>query len=201
MTDVTDKVERAIARFERVTRQLDERDGPVRDAARRERQRLNADLRRRVKRVGVRDRSDQHHHHRRRLRHADRHVRLPRRGRPRDRHRRACSPSRPSAETRSAAAPSTDLPNGEMVQRFDSYLYRTRRALPAPAQAEIDAHQRRIARAPADARTRRDTRSRRAGRAAPDVDPSPRPDRPLPARARRLTAPSRTAKARRSTSG
>ena len=31
------------------------------------------------------------------------------------------------------------LPNGEMVQRFDSYLYRTRRALPAPAQAEIDA--------------------------------------------------------------
>jgi hypothetical protein len=26
-----------------------------------------------------------------------------------------------------------------MVQRFDSYLYRTRRGLPAPAQAEIDA--------------------------------------------------------------
>jgi hypothetical protein len=26
-----------------------------------------------------------------------------------------------------------------MVQRFDSYLYRTRRALPAPAQAEVDA--------------------------------------------------------------
>jgi hypothetical protein len=26
-----------------------------------------------------------------------------------------------------------------MVQRFDSYLYRTRAALPAPAQAEIDA--------------------------------------------------------------
>ena len=32
-----------------------------------------------------------------------------------------------------------DLPNGEMVQRFDSYLYRTRAALPAPARAEIDA--------------------------------------------------------------
>jgi hypothetical protein len=31
-----------------------------------------------------------------------------------------------------------DLPNGEMVQRFDSYIFRTRRALPAPAQAEID---------------------------------------------------------------
>src|SRR3569623_1376344 len=43
----------------------------------------------------------------------------------------------PSAE-RSAAAPATDLPNGAMVQRFDSYLYRTRAALPAPAQAEVD---------------------------------------------------------------
>jgi len=31
-----------------------------------------------------------------------------------------------------------DLPNGEMVQRFDSYIYRTRAALPAPAQSEID---------------------------------------------------------------
>jgi hypothetical protein len=30
MTEVTDKVERAIARFERVTRSLDERGGPVR---------------------------------------------------------------------------------------------------------------------------------------------------------------------------
>lgn len=37
-----------------------------------------------------------------------------------------------------APAPSPDLPNGQMVDRFDSYLYRTRRALPAPAQAEID---------------------------------------------------------------
>jgi hypothetical protein len=31
-----------------------------------------------------------------------------------------------------------DVPNGEMVQRFDSYLYRTRRALPAPAQQVVD---------------------------------------------------------------
>ena len=31
-----------------------------------------------------------------------------------------------------------DLPNGTMVQRFDSYLYRSRGLLPAPAQAEID---------------------------------------------------------------
>ncbi len=40
-----------------------------------------------------------------------------------------------------AAAPSVpdDLPNGEMVQRFDSYLYKTRRALPAPAMPVIDA--------------------------------------------------------------
>jgi hypothetical protein len=41
---------------------------------------------------------------------------------------------------REIAAPtvSTDLPNGQMVQRFDSYLYRSRGLLPAPAQAEID---------------------------------------------------------------
>ena len=137
MTEVTDKVESAIARFDRVTRQLDERDGPVREAARRERQRLNTDLADRVKRVGV----------------AVLIISiltivvglvipigmfgflaavglaigvaalL------------AFTPS----ETRSIAAPATDLPNGEMVQRFDSYLYRARRALPAPAQAEIDA--------------------------------------------------------------
>ena len=37
-----------------------------------------------------------------------------------------------------APAPSADLPNGAMVERFDAYLYRTRRALPAPAQAQID---------------------------------------------------------------
>src|SRR3954462_9422678 len=53
MTEVTDKVERAIARFDRVTRNLDERDGPVREAARRERQRLNSDLTRRFGRIGV----------------------------------------------------------------------------------------------------------------------------------------------------
>ncbi|MCW3798644.1 hypothetical protein OMW55_12585 [Sphingomonas sp. BN140010] len=38
------------------------------------------------------------------------------------------------------AAPTvpTDLPNGEMVQRFDSFLYKSRRALPAPAQTVVD---------------------------------------------------------------
>jgi hypothetical protein len=137
VTEVTDKVERAIARFERVTRQLDERGGPAQEAARRERQRLNADLGRRLKRVGL----------------AIGLISLitivigliipigmfgflaavglaigiA-----------ALLAFTPSPEM-SAKAPTTDLPNGEMVQRFDSYLYRTRRALPAPAQAEIDA--------------------------------------------------------------
>lgn len=137
MTDVTDKVERAIARFDRVTNQLDQRGGPAQQAARRERQRLNADVGRRVKRVGV----------------AIGVVSLATIivglivpigmfgflaavglaiG------IAALLAFSPSA-ARSVAAPSTDLPNGEMVQRFDSYLYRTRRALPAPAQSEIDA--------------------------------------------------------------
>jgi hypothetical protein len=136
MTDVNAKVERALARFDRVTRALDERDGASRDASRRERQRLNRDLGRRVARVGVAI--------------------------------GAISivtiivglvtpigmfgflaavglaigiaallafmPGEPSAR-----APSADLPNGEMVQRFDSYLYRTRAALPSPARSEIDA--------------------------------------------------------------
>jgi hypothetical protein len=137
MTEVTDKVERAIARFDRVTENLDQRKGPVREAARRERQRLNADLGRRFARVGI----------------AIGLISivtiviglimpigmfgflaavglaigvaalL------------AFTPARETA----IPAPATDLPNGEMVQRFDSYLYRSRAALPPPAQAEIDA--------------------------------------------------------------
>jgi len=137
MTEVTDKVERAVARFERVTRQLDERKGPVRDAARRERQRLNADLGRRFARVAV----------------AVGLISLVTiivglimpigmfgflaavglaigaAG---------LLGFMPSREAR-LPAPSADLPNGEMVQRFDSYLFRARRGLPAPAQSEIDA--------------------------------------------------------------
>ena len=137
MTEVTDKVERAVARFERVTRQLDERQGPVREAARRERQRLNTDLASRAKRVGI----------------AIGAISLvtiaigliipigmfgflAAVG-------LAIGVAALLAFTptvgRSISAPSTDLPNGEMVQRFDSYLYRSRRALPAPAQGEIDA--------------------------------------------------------------
>lgn len=39
-----------------------------------------------------------------------------------------------------AAVPTVpgDVANGEMVRRFDSYLYQTRRALPAPAQQVVD---------------------------------------------------------------
>jgi hypothetical protein len=136
MTEVNDKVERAIARFDRVTRQLDERGGPVREAARRERQRLNAGVANRVKRVGgallvisvvtiaiglfipigmfgF-------------LAAVGLAIGVA-----------ALLAFTPAAE-RAAAAPSTDLPNGQMVERFDSYLYKTRRALPAPAQAQID---------------------------------------------------------------
>ena len=53
MTEVTDKVDQAIARFERVTRQLDKRDGPARQAARRDRQRLNAGVGKTVMRVVI----------------------------------------------------------------------------------------------------------------------------------------------------
>lgn len=138
MTDVTDKVERAIARFDRVTRQLDERDGPTRDAARRERQRLNRGVGRTVTRVAVTVVS---------IWLAVLIIGL-------------VKPigmtgfliallvtavvaaifiARGGRQAISAPAPSTDLPNGAMVDRFDSYMYRARRALPAPAQAEIDA--------------------------------------------------------------
>jgi hypothetical protein len=116
---------------------MDERRGPAGDAAQRERRRLNADLAGRVKRIGI--------------------AIL------------AISIltivvglvipigmfgflaavglaigvaallAFNGSEVRSFEAPPADLPNREMVQRFDSYLYRARRALPAPAQAEIDA--------------------------------------------------------------
>jgi hypothetical protein len=138
VTEVTDKVERAIARFERVTRTIDERDGPARAAARRERQRLNAGAGRTILQIGV----------------AVGAIWLV---------ALAIGLVQPigmfgflaallatgvvaavliARGGRSAIAappPATDLPNGAMVERFDSYLYRTRRALPAPAQAQLDA--------------------------------------------------------------
>ena len=138
MTHTTEKVERAIARFERVTRQLDERDGPTRDAARRERQRLNAGLGRTAGRVAisvgliwlaivaiglVRPIGMFGFLGAVLLTGIVALLMLARSGR----------------RVVSAPAPTTDLPNGRMVEQFDSYVYRARRALPAPAQAELDA--------------------------------------------------------------
>ncbi|HET7708059.1 MAG TPA: hypothetical protein VFK50_00835 [Sphingomicrobium sp.] len=132
----TERFNRVIARADRVMAQLDQRGGPAQAAARRERQRLNASLKQRAIRIGA--------------------VlllislatiitgliipigmfgflgavglaigaaaML------------ALAPTGPKTIT----APASDLPNGEMVQRFDSYLYRSRPLLPAPAQAELD---------------------------------------------------------------
>jgi hypothetical protein len=133
----TNRFDKVIERADRVMRQLDERDGAVREAARRERQRLNSELWRRLTRVGV----------------AIGIISLitiviglimpigmfgflaavgvaigiaALLG---------FMPTLPSA----AVAPPADLPNGQMVQRFDSYLYRQRAALPAPARNELDA--------------------------------------------------------------
>jgi hypothetical protein len=136
VTEITDKVERAIARFERVTRQLDERGGPAQEAARRERRRLNAGIGRTVSRVTAGILA----------------VWLA---------VLVVGMVRPIGMTGfllallatavvaaiflvrgrqaiSVPAPSSDLPNGPMVERFDSYLYRVRGALPAPARAELD---------------------------------------------------------------
>jgi hypothetical protein len=137
VTDVTDKVERAIARFERVTNQLDQRGAPSRDAARREQRRLTAGLGRTllkvaitvaviwlvtiviglVKPIGVFGFL----------------AALLVTGVV-----AAVLIARGGREAISPPAPSTDLPNAAMVDRFDSYIYRVRGALPAPAQAELD---------------------------------------------------------------
>jgi hypothetical protein len=138
VTEVTDKVERAIARFDRVTRQLDEREGPVQEAARRERRRLNASAGRTIVRIAVTVTM---------IWLATIVVGL-------------VKPigmfgflaallvtavvaalliARGGRQVVSAPAPTADLPNGTMVDRFDSYIYRVRRNLPAPAQVELDA--------------------------------------------------------------
>lgn len=133
----TDKVERAIARFDRVTQSLDSRDGTTRDAARRERQRLNAGLGRTAGRLGI----------------AIAAVGVL---------TIIVGLFMPigmfgflaavalavglaallvAMPVRDAIAPpnvGADLPNGAMVERFDSYLFRSRRALPSPAQSEVD---------------------------------------------------------------
>ena len=132
----SDKTEIAIARADRVMRSLDERGGAARDAARRERQRLNAGVGKTLSRIGIA-------------------VLLI-----------SIATIIVGLVTpigmfgflaavglaigvgamllfsggREIAAPNVtpDLPNGQMVARFDSYLFRARRALPAPAQAELD---------------------------------------------------------------
>lgn len=138
MSDVSQKVESAIARFERVSRQLDQRDGPARAAARRERERVNAGLGRTALKVAIAIAV---------IWAATIAIGLfnpigmfgflaaivativavgflvARSG------REAIAPPRPAP----------DLPNGPMVDRFDSYLYRVRPGLPAPARAQIDA--------------------------------------------------------------
>ena len=136
MTDVTEKADLAIARADRVMAQLDSRSGIVRDARKRELKRLNETFVRTLVRIGT----------------AVGVISiatiavgliipigmfgfLAAVG-------LAIGVAAVLAFTggKQIAAPDVprDLPNGEMVQRFDSYIFRARRALPAPAQAEID---------------------------------------------------------------
>jgi hypothetical protein len=133
---IPEKTSRAIDHANAVFARLDERDGAVRDAAKRERQRLNAGIGRTLTRVGV----------------AVGLISLA---------AIFIGLLRPIgmfgflaavglaigvaayllfSGGREVVAPtvSPDLPNAEMVRRFDSYLFHTRRALPAPAQAELD---------------------------------------------------------------
>lgn len=132
----TDKFNQVIARADRVMAQLDQRGGPVQDAARRERQRLNSDLKQRAVRVGS----------------AVLLISVATiviglitpigmfgfLGAVGLAVGAAALLAFTPTRAKSIAAPSTDLPNGEMVQRFDSYIYRSRALLPAPAQAELD---------------------------------------------------------------
>lgn len=133
---IPEKTSRAIDHANAVFARLDERDGPAREAAKRERQRLNAGIGRTLTKVGV----------------AVGLISLA---------AIFIGLIRPIgmfgflaavglaigvaayllfSGGREVAAPtvSPDLPNSEMVQRFDSYIFHTRRALPAPAQAELD---------------------------------------------------------------
>ena len=134
MTDP--RVEKALARFDRVTAHLDTRDGAVRAAALRERQRLNAGLGRTAKRIAIA-------------------LGLVAVG------TIVIGLISPigifgllaaigigvalvamlafGGKTNVVAIDMPpDLPNGAVVQRFDSYIFRARHALPAPAQAELD---------------------------------------------------------------
>jgi hypothetical protein len=135
-TNLTTKVDSALARFDRVTRQLDSRSGLVRDARKRELKRLNDGLVRTLVRIGmvvgvislvtiliglVKPIGMFGF-----LAAVGLAVGL------------AAVIAFSGGRAIAAPAVTPDLPNGEMVQRFDSYIYRARAALPAPAQAEID---------------------------------------------------------------
>lgn len=133
---IPDKISKTIDHANAVFARLDERDGAAREAAKRERQRLNAGLGRTLTRVGI----------------AIGVISLATIG---------IGLIVPIgmfgflaavglaigvaalllfSGGQEIAAPNVtpDLPNGQMVARFDSYLFRARRALPAPAQAELD---------------------------------------------------------------
>ena len=132
----TDKFDLVLARADRVMRQIDERDGAVRSAAQRERARLNMGLGRTLKRVAITIGV----------------ISLAAIGigmiipigmfgfLAAVGLALALAAVLVFSGAREIAAPtiSSELPNGEMVQRFDSYMFRARRALPAPAQAEVD---------------------------------------------------------------
>ena len=136
MTDTTEKANLVISHADRVMARLDARSGIVRDARKRELQRLNEGLVRTLVKIGV----------------AVGVISLGTIG---------IGLFAPIgmfgflaavglaigiavviafSGGREIAKPEVtpDLPNGAMVERFDSYIYRTRAALPAPAQAEID---------------------------------------------------------------
>jgi hypothetical protein len=136
VSDSEDKVGRALARFDRVMAVIDEREGPVATQARRERQRT-------VRRYG------------RAVRNAALALLLVSVA------TMIIGVVTPiglfgflaavalavavagllffwGAREEPATSVPKDLPNGEMVQRFASYLYRNRRALPAPAQTVVD---------------------------------------------------------------
>jgi hypothetical protein len=133
---IPDKTSKAIDHANAIFNRLDERDGAVRDAARRERERLNAGLGQALLRAGI----------------AVGVISLATIG---------IGLIVPIgmfgflaavglaigvaavllfSSGREIAAPNVtpDLPNAQMVQRFDSYLFRARRGLPAPAQSELD---------------------------------------------------------------
>lgn len=133
---IPDKTTKAIDHANAIFARLDERDGAVRDAARRERERLNAGLGRALLRVGI----------------AVGVISLATIGIglivPIGMFGFLAAVGLAIGVAavllftggREIAAPNVtpDLPNTQMVQRFDSYLFRARRALPAPAQSELD---------------------------------------------------------------